>query len=342
MEEFYNRTFEEYAEHVFIHIVCEDEIYIHLLRSLWKNGKHGGIKEQSSYSLLPFFRFVFVFFYYSVDSVNRDYFSVTLKKTGYISQQGNAIIVVEFEETPRESVESKDFIVSGCLIVVTNAAKTYQLEVVMLSSQCSIVMERRAIFSTAYTPNEKSNVLTMYRTEGNDFESSMNCSRELSAFQHFFISCQLVFTSSVAYFRPNYVHLSSGEVKAYSTVFVSRSRSIIVIWIDLPSDPTDSISIQLLYGCATNDDGNHSMESSVYQIAVNASPFPVALSVETTHQKACSSGMIILLLNSTTYIPGISSDALSVQGAEISTIVRHSTSAFIDFSLVSCIGFVSR
>lgn len=47
-------------------------------------------------------------------STSRDYFSVTLKKTGFVSQQGNPMIVVEFGEVPQTQVESRDFIASGC------------------------------------------------------------------------------------------------------------------------------------------------------------------------------------------------------------------------------------
>ena len=242
------------------------------------------------------------------------------------------MIVVEFGEVPQTQVESRDFIASGCSLILINAENTYQLEVIMLAPQCSIVMERRTIYSINYTPNEKSNMLTMYRTNGTDFESKMHCSRELSAFQQFFISCELTFASPVAFFRPNYVRLSAGTVKAYSIVYVSQNQSIVLIWIDIPSNTSDSISIQLLYGCAMNDGGNHSQESLEQQIAINSSPFPVALFVVTTHQEACLRGQITLLLNSTTVIPGINANVLAVQGANISNIIRDSSSRFISFS----------
>ena len=251
------------------------------------------------------------------------------------------MIIVEFGEVPRTQVESRDFIASGCSLIVTNAEKIYQLEVLMLASKCSIVMERRTIYSINYTPNERSNVLTMYRTNGTDFESKMYCSRELSAFQQFFISCELTFSSPVACFRPNYVRLSAGAVKAYSIVYVSQNQSTVLIWIDIPSNASDSISIQLLYGCATNDGGDHSQESLEQQVIINSSPFPVALFVVTTHQEACLSGQIILLLNSTTTIPGLSSSVLAVQGANISNVIRDSPSRFIPFSPFICSFFIT-
>ena len=267
-----------------------------------------------------------------LDSTSRDYFSVFLKKTGFVSRQGNPLIIVEFGEEPRVKVESRDFIASGCSLVVTNAEKVYQLEVLIFASQCSIVMERRTILSIHFTPNDRSNVLILYRTNKTDFNSTMHCSGELSAFQEYFISCEISFSSSVAIFRPNYVRLSEGSVRTYSIVSVSRNRSIVVIWIDIPSNVSESILIQLLYGCAVNEYGYHSQESSEQEVVINASPFPVALFVVTTHPEACAEDHIILLLNSTTSIPGLSANVLALQGANVSKIIRNSSSRFISCS----------